>query len=190
MKSHSQADSQAEESASAARDGAGSASAVGDAMATQEKLIRIGQLAERCGKTVRALHLYEELGLLRPVIRSKGGFRLYSADAVERVQWISRLQDADVSLGEIQVLLRELEEERIGASAMTRLRELLSRKLVEVREQQAKLARLATDLAAGLQYLDGCRVCEPVHLASECGDCKIHGHNGSQPLMVAGAQQS
>lgn len=150
------------------------------------KLLRIGQLAERCGKTVRALHLYEELGLLRPVLRSKGGFRLYSATAIERVQWINRLQEAEVSLGEIQVLLRDLEDERIGASAMTRLRDLLSRKLVEVREQQQKLAQLAQDLSAGLHYLDGCRVCEPEHTTSECTDCKIHGHDGNQPLMVAG----
>lgn len=150
------------------------------------KLLRIGQLAERCGKTVRALHLYEELGLLRPVLRSKGGFRLYSATAIERVQWINRLQEAEVSLGEIQVLLRELEEERIGASAMTRLRDLLSRKLIEVREQQQKLTQLAQDLSAGLHYLDGCRVCEPEHTTSECTSCKLHGHDGNQPLMVAG----
>src|SRR6185369_2438417 len=96
-----------------------------------DKLLRIGQLAEKCGKTVRALHLYEELGLLKPILRSKGGFRLYSVAAVERVQWIGRLQDAEVSLGEISVLLRSLEEERIGAAAMTRLRDLLSQKLVE-----------------------------------------------------------
>ena len=165
--------------------GDGGGESTGEA-GSSPKLLRIGQLAERCGKTVRALHLYEELGLLRPVLRSKGGFRLYSATAVERVQWINRLQEADVSLGEIQVLLRRLEEEQIGAAAMMRLRDLLSAKLVEVREQQRKLAQLAQDLAAGLHYLDGCRVCEPEHLTSECTDCKIHGHDGNQPLMVAG----
>ncbi len=49
-----------------------------------DKLLRIGQLAELCNKTTRALHLYEELGLLKPVIRSRGGFRLYSQTAIER----------------------------------------------------------------------------------------------------------
>jgi MerR family copper efflux transcriptional regulator len=161
-------------------------SAAGEAGGTGEKLLRIGQLAEKCGKTVRALHLYEELGLLKPVLRSKGGFRLYSIAAVERVQWIGRLQDAEVSLGEISVLLRSLEEERIGPAAMTRLRDLLSQKLVEVRVQKAKLDQLATDLAAGLHYLDGCRTCEPEHLTSECGDCHLHGHDGKPPLLVAG----
>lgn len=155
-----------------------------------DKLLRIGQLAERCGKTVRALHLYEELGLLKPVLRSKGGFRLYSQAAVERVQWIGRLQEAEVSLNEIQILLRSLEEERIGAAAMMRLREMLQRKLVEVRIQREKLDQLQADLNAGLHYLDGCRVCEPEHLTSECGSCQLHGHDGKQPLMVAGIHTS
>lgn len=154
------------------------------------KLLRIGQLAERCGKTVRALHLYEEMGLLKPVLRTPGGFRLYSAGAVERVQWINRLQEAEVSLGEIQTLLRDLEEQRIGPEAMTRLRELLARKLGEIREQRARLEQLESDITAGLHYLDGCRVCGPEHTTSECGGCRLHGHDGNQPLMVAGAHQS
>lgn len=155
-----------------------------------EKLLRIGQLAELCGKTARALHLYEEMGLLKPVLRSKGGFRLYSTSAVHRVQWISRLQEADVSLGEIQLLLRDLEEERIGTAAMTRLRALFEQKLREVREQRLKLERLEADLAAGLGYLDGCKVCEPEHLTSECGECRLHGHTADPPLLVAGVHNN
>ena len=61
---------------------------------TLEKPLRVGELARRTGKTVRALHLYEELGLLRPVHRSKGGFRLFAPSSVKRVQWIGKLQDA------------------------------------------------------------------------------------------------
>ena len=158
--------------------------------APAEGLLRIGQLAERCGKTVRALHLYEEMGLLKPAIRSRGGFRLYSPSAVERVEWISRLQDADVSLGEIQALLRDLESRHIGTEAMNRLRQLLDQKLQQCREQRARLDRLEADLLAGLSYLDGCKVCGPEHFTSECGDCRLHGHDGHQPLMVAGVHTS
>ena len=50
-------------------------------------LLRVGELAKRTGKTVRAIHLYEELGLLAPAVRSKGGFRLYSGKAVTRIDW-------------------------------------------------------------------------------------------------------
>ncbi|MET0284562.1 MAG: MerR family DNA-binding transcriptional regulator, partial [Polyangiales bacterium] len=43
--------------------------------------LRVGDLAKRTNKTVRALHLYEEHGLLTPAQRSSGGYRLYGRDA-------------------------------------------------------------------------------------------------------------
>ena len=49
------------------------------------KLLRIGDLAEKTGKTKRALRLYEEMGLLVPSERSTGGFRLYHEGNAERV---------------------------------------------------------------------------------------------------------
>ena len=53
--------------------------------------MKIGELARKTGKTVRALHLYEEMGLLKPG-RSEGGFRLYGPDELARVYWIGKLQ--------------------------------------------------------------------------------------------------
>ena len=45
-------------------------------------IMQVGDLARESGKTVRAIHLYEELSLLKPTSRSKGGYRLYSAEAL------------------------------------------------------------------------------------------------------------
>ncbi len=56
--------------------------------AHSSQLLRIGDLARLTGKTVRAIHLYEELGLLHPATRSSGGFRLYERSAVERMRWL------------------------------------------------------------------------------------------------------
>src|SRR5678809_1502613 len=42
-------------------------------MESMSKLLKIGDLARRTGKSVRALHLYEELGLLTPTARSGSG---------------------------------------------------------------------------------------------------------------------
>ena len=44
-----------------------------DVPAEKLSLLKVGELARRTGKTVRAIHLYEELGLLTPAVRSKGG---------------------------------------------------------------------------------------------------------------------
>lgn len=149
-------------------------------------LLRIGQLSQLCNKTVRALHLYEEMGLLIPIHRTKGGFRLYESSAVERVKWIGRLQDADLSLGEIREFLQEISQERIAKKTMARLQLMLKRKLDEVSRQKQKLQRLEEDLKQGLSYVEACQGCEPNRTADECESCRLHGHTDSPPLMVAG----
>ncbi|MEI8256729.1 MAG: MerR family transcriptional regulator, partial [Deltaproteobacteria bacterium] len=77
----------------------------GDDVLDDGRLLRVGDLAQRANKTVRALHLYEELGLLRPSERSKGGFRLFGHEAVVRVRWIAKLQEMGFSLPEIKEMV-------------------------------------------------------------------------------------
>src|ERR1700744_6339599 len=72
-------------------------------------LMQIGDLARETGKTVRAIQLYEELGLLAPAARSKGRFRLYTREALMRIRWIGKLQGMGFSLGDIQTIVREWE---------------------------------------------------------------------------------
>jgi DNA-binding transcriptional MerR regulator len=52
--------------------------------------MRIGELAEATGATVRAIRYYEEQGLLRPE-RSASGQRIYTEDAVDQVLWVRTL---------------------------------------------------------------------------------------------------
>src|SRR5580704_2031672 len=72
-------------------------------------LMQIGDLARDCGKTVRAIHLYEELDLLKPAARSKGRYRLYGSDALVRIRWIGKLQEMGFSLTDIQTIVKEWE---------------------------------------------------------------------------------
>jgi MerR family copper efflux transcriptional regulator len=151
------------------------------------KLLRVGELAKRTAKTVRALHLYEELGLLHPMHRTRGGFRLYHPASVARVEWIQKLQDAGFSLTAIRDFLRDVELEQAAPEAMARVRGVFEQKLAETRDARARLEKLEADLVSSLAYLDGCRSCQPVHHTKECGDCQIHGHRpDDQPLLVAG----
>jgi MerR family copper efflux transcriptional regulator len=156
---------------------------------TLGKPLRVGELAKRTGKTVRALHLYEELGLLRPVHRSKGGFRLYAPSAVNRVEWIQKLQDAGFSLHQLQELLHGVNEQSgVASLAMERVRQVFADRLRDTREQLQRLGQLERDLEASLAYLEGCRSCEPkAHQIDECPTCNHNGHEeGAQPILVAG----
>lgn len=151
--------------------GAGDAAATG----TLPQLLQVGDLAKESGKTIRALHLYEELELLRPAARSKGGFRLYAQDALVRIRWISKLQDMGLSLGDIHLVVKGMETAETAPSAMNTLRQMYASKLEETRAQVAKLSALEGELKASLDYLAKCQdVCEPTRVVTDCGSCELH----------------
>ncbi|MGQ1837835.1 MerR family transcriptional regulator [Kocuria turfanensis] len=56
-------------------------------MRTGERLT-VGQVAERFGVTVRTLHHYDDVGLLRPSERSAGGYRLYTEEDLLRLRHV------------------------------------------------------------------------------------------------------
>ncbi len=151
--------------------------------------LKIGELARRTGKTNRTLHFYEELGLLVPATRTKGGFRLYHETAVLRIRWIERLQELGFSLQEIAAFLGDLKAEDSGPASMERLREFYATKVFETRAAIKRLVALESDLQQSLLYLDGCRVCDPITHRSVCGDCSEATHDGVDvPEMVAAIQ--
>ncbi|GAA5179707.1 MerR family transcriptional regulator [Niveibacterium umoris] len=65
----------------------------------------VGELAKRCGLTVRALHHYEKLKLLQPSGRSEAGYRLYAEADVLRLHRLLALRHSGLSLKEIGPLL-------------------------------------------------------------------------------------
>src|SRR3982750_4584466 len=157
-----------------------------DITAEDVSLVRVGELAKRTGKTVRAIHLYEELGLLSPACRSKGGFRLYPGKAIKRIDWIQKLQDLGFSLTEIKAFLRDWEESDTAPRAMSRVREIFSDKLRETKETIGRLERLVGDLTETLAYMGSRKACEPSPPPGESGAGGSHGHDGRAPLLVEG----
>ena len=61
----------------------------------------MGDIAAATGLTVRALHHYEQIGLLAPPRRTAAGHRLYGPDAVHRLYLVSRLRRLGLSLEQI-----------------------------------------------------------------------------------------
>lgn len=153
----------------------------------EEKLMRVGELAKAVGKTVRAMHLYEELGLLDPDGRSEGGFRLYNSGAIDRIQWITKLQAIGFTLAEIQGFVREFRDAHSGREASSRARNVFVAKLSAIRDQIAQLQMIENDLLEAVAYLDSCQRCA-THLApTECGVCSHEGHHpGEAPRLFAG----
>lgn len=87
----------------------------------------IGQLSQVAGVTVRTLHHYDEIGLLRPSGRSEAGYRLYSYQDLTRLQEILVWRALGFPLPEIQRLLDDPEHDR--GTALRRQRELIALEL-------------------------------------------------------------
>lgn len=66
----------------------------------------MGDLARATGLTVRTLHHYDEIGLLKPSARTPAGHRLYSGDDVRTLYSIVALRQLGFSLAEIDELIR------------------------------------------------------------------------------------
>ena len=150
-------------------------------------LLKIGDLARMTGKTARAIHLYEELGLLRPATRSSGGFRLFEPSAVERIRWIDLLHGVGFSLQEMSEVLRSWWGAELGPDAMERLRALFTRKLEETRDALRRHQQLERELTEGLAYLETCRSCAtPDTPGRVCVHCEQDHGMKDEPALVAG----
>src|SRR5689334_14417574 len=95
----------------------------------EEALMQVGDLAREAGKTVRAIHLYEQLELLKPAGRSKGRYRLYGPEALVRIRWIGKLQELGFSLTDIKSIMRDFEKQGSAPSAMVTVRDVYMKKL-------------------------------------------------------------
>ena len=148
--------------------------------------LRVGDLARQAGKTVRAIHLYEELGLLEPATRSSGGFRLYHPAAVERVHWIDLLNGLGLSLQETREVLERWWKSDRGPEAMDELRALFGAKLEETRGNIRRQQELEQELLKGLAYLETCRVCGEPGTVERCVGCTQDHGLEAEPALVAG----
>jgi DNA-binding transcriptional MerR regulator len=63
--------------------------------------LTIGDVAQRTGLTVRTLHHYDQVGLLRPTARTPAGYRLYGPAEIRRLQHIASLRRLGLSLEDI-----------------------------------------------------------------------------------------
>ena len=159
-------------------------------MNTNGNLLRVGDVARKAGKTVRAIRLYEELGLLKPATRSSGGFRLYESKTVDRVRWIDLLHEMGFSLQEMREVLRAWWGAELAPEAMTRLRGLFQSKLRLTREAIERHAQLERELVQGLAYLEACKVCSTDESVDGCVHCS-HDHGmREEPALLRGFMTS
>lgn len=75
----------------------------------------IGELAELAGVSVRTLHHYDSIGLLKPTSVSPAGYRYYTDGDVERLQQILFFKEMDFSLKETAEIINKPDFDKVKA---------------------------------------------------------------------------
>jgi MerR family transcriptional regulator, thiopeptide resistance regulator len=105
---------------------------------------RIGEFAKLAGVTVRALHHYDRIGLLKPQ-RGSSGSRLYRLEDLERLEQIAALKFLGIPLQEIKLLLKNgpltlADSLHVQCEALAEKRKLIGRAIVAI-EAAEKIIR-------------------------------------------------
>jgi DNA-binding transcriptional MerR regulator len=117
-----------------------------------EDLITIGELARRAGVATSAVRYYERRGLLVADAR-RSGQRRYHGDSLRLLIFIGMLQDAGLSLDDIEGIL--------GAGSVGEWKAIARRRLEALDEEIQRLVD-----ARG--YLEGALLCRFDHPATDC----------------------
>lgn len=99
--------------------------------------LTVGAVAALAGVTVRALHHWDSIGLVRPSERTDAGYRRYTAADLGRIHRVLVYRELGVPLTDIAELL-----DAPGADAMASLR----RQRDQLRERVAELQRMGDGL--------------------------------------------
>lgn len=131
-----------------------------------QSALRIGEVSTRAGVSIDTVRYYERRRLLPVAPRSQGGFRLFTPETVERVQFIKQAQEIGLSLDEIGQLLST----GGGANECRSVRDLLRAKLTELGERIKVMQDFRHTLA---RHLGACE-----------RELKAHGEAAECPVVV------
>jgi MerR family redox-sensitive transcriptional activator SoxR len=132
--------------------------------------LSVGEVAQRSGVAVSALHFYEVKGLIKSV-RSAGQQRRYGRDVLRRVAVIKVAQRIGIPLASIGTALASLPEGRTPTAADWAQLSSVWRK--ELDERIAQLTRLRDQLdsciGCGCLSIEACRLRNPLDELSDQG---------------------
>jgi MerR family transcriptional regulator, thiopeptide resistance regulator len=105
-----------------------------------DRLYRVGEFAALTGVSIRTLHHYDQIGLLRPSAHSEAGYRFYSEEDLLCLQQILTLRYLGFPLQQIGTLLRRPDFDLVASMHIQR--GVLQDRIAELQRIQAGLSAL------------------------------------------------
>ena len=108
----------------------------------------VKEISDLTGISVRTLHYYDEIGLLKPTEKSDAGYRLFDDKALETLQQILFFREFDISLKEIKAVLDNPALER------NQILQVQRKMLVTKKERMERLIASIDDILKGENKMD------------------------------------
>jgi DNA-binding transcriptional MerR regulator len=106
--------------------------------------MRIGELAKKTGLSVDAIRFYEKNDLISKPVRSESGYREFSSETGDTLEFIAHCRSLDIPLPQIKKLLRV----RSGSAKSCReANEVIDEQVTNLRERISKLKTLEKALS-------------------------------------------
>ena len=141
--------------------------------------MKIGELTKATGLTAKTIRYYELLGLINSPRRSESGYRLYSADDVERLEFVVKAKQLGLSLEEIRDVIDLRQQQQ---TPCVHVLALLDQKLNQLDAVIKGLAEFRRELGQ-LQDGSATRLAELGDDARICGIIEQKSHaRGEQAL--------
>lgn len=112
---------------------------------TDNRLLRIGEVAQLMGVVAQTLLNYEQRGLVKPLVRSQAGHRLYGPEEVAQLQFIRRANLAGLTLVEVKDLLALIAEGERGEN-IPQVKEVLEERLRKTERKMQEIAAFRDSL--------------------------------------------
>jgi MerR family mercuric resistance operon transcriptional regulator len=120
------------------------------------KGLTVGEVAKRATVNLQTIHFYEREGILPKPPRTVSNYRVYSDDAVRRVQFIKRAQELGFALKDIKELLS------LRAAPGSRCADVRQRAQAKVQDIDTKIGTLQRMRKALMKLIGECEGRKPI----------------------------
>ena len=148
------------------------------------QLYKIGEVSKKARVTLRTVRYYEELGLIQPIVRTKGGFRLYTEESVGRLEFIQGLKLLDLPLAKIKEMLQIRGTAQSGDEASHRMMQLLQRQRAEATQRKKQYEKMLREIHTTMEVVRECYGCVTKPSHESCRSCTVISHRVNLPLPI------
>jgi DNA-binding transcriptional MerR regulator len=115
--------------------------------------LKIGEVAARSGLTVKTIRFYCDEGLIHPIGRTEGRYRLFDDSIDQELALIRTLKAMELPLTDI---LKYLESKRTGTCTCDSLKETIAGKVHGIQKKIQDLENLSSELTRVLLSWEDC----------------------------------